>query len=61
VFVPVTFAYTTTSNSFDHYVATQAVRLYVDPGTSVTFTTTTSPAGSSSAGTIFMTVSGYEF
>jgi hypothetical protein len=58
VFVPLTYAYTTTSNDFDTYVATQEVRLYADPGTSITFTSF-SPTGST--GTIFMTVSGYQF
>jgi hypothetical protein len=58
VFVPLTFSYNTPSNDFDTYIATQQVRLYADPGTSVTFTTH-SPTGSTD--TIFMTVSGYEF
>ena len=56
LFVPLTFAYTQTSNGFDTYTATQAVRLYADPGTSVTLTTF-SPTGS--AGTTFLTLSGY--
>jgi hypothetical protein len=57
LFVPVTFASTNTSNGFDTYVAMQAVRLYADPGTSVTLSTS-SPNGGS-AGTTFLTVSGY--
>jgi hypothetical protein len=56
LFVPLTFAYTTTSNNFDTYVATQEVRLYADPGTSVTLDVF-SPTGSK--GTLFLTVSGY--
>jgi hypothetical protein len=56
VFVPLTFAYTQTSNGFDTYTATQAVRLYADPGTSVSLTAF-SPAGST--GTLFLTLSGY--
>lgn len=56
LFVPLTFAYTQTFNGFDTYTATQAVRLYADPGTSVTLNTFT-PTGS--AGTTFLTLSGY--
>ena len=56
VFVPLTFAYTQTSNGFDTYTATQAVRLYADPGTSVSLTAF-SPTGST--GTLFLTLSGY--
>ncbi len=56
VFVPLTFAYTQTSNGFDTYTATQAVRLYADPGTTVSLTAF-SPTGST--GTLFLTVSGY--
>ena len=56
LFVPLTYAYTTTASNFDTYVATQAVRLYADPGTSVTFSTF-SPTGTQ--GTSFLTVSGY--
>ncbi len=56
LFVPLTFAYTQTSNGYSTYVATQAVRLYADPGTSVTLNTYT-PTGS--AGTTFLTLSGY--
>jgi hypothetical protein len=56
LFVPLTFSSTNTSNGFDTYVATQAVRLYADPGTSVTLTTS-SPTGSQ--GTTFLTASGY--
>jgi hypothetical protein len=58
VFVPLTFAYTTPSNGFDTYVATQEVRLYADPGTTINFTTFT-PIGS--IGTSFLTASGYLF
>jgi hypothetical protein len=56
LFVPLTFAYTQTSNGFDTYTATQAVRLYADPGTSVSLTAF-SPTGST--GTLFITLSGY--
>lgn len=56
VFVPLSFAYTQTSNGFDTYTATQPVRLYADPGTSVTLTAF-SPTGST--GTLFLTLSGY--
>ncbi len=56
VFVPLTFAYTQTSNGFDTYTATQAVRLYADPGSSISLTAF-SPTGST--GTLFVTVSGY--
>jgi hypothetical protein len=55
VFVPLTFSYSET-NGFDFYVATQAVHLYADPGTVVSLSTHT-PSGS--AGTKFLTVSGY--
>jgi len=58
MYVPLTFAYTTPSNDYDTYVATQNVRLYADPGSSVTLTTY-SPTGSS--GTDFLTVSGYKY
>jgi len=58
VFVPLTFSSTNTSNGFDTYIGTQAVRLYADPGTSVTLTTS-SPTGSQ--GTTFLTASGYLF
>jgi hypothetical protein len=58
VFLPLTFAYTAPSTNFDTYVATQAVRLYADPGTSVTFSPYTATG---SIGTPFMTVSGYLF
>lgn len=57
-FVPLTFAYTAPSTGFDTYVATENVRLYADPGSSITFNPYT-PTGS--IGTPFMTVSGYEF
>jgi hypothetical protein len=56
LFVPLTFAYGQPSNGYDTYVALQAVRLYVDPGTVVSVTTY-SPTGST--GTLFVTVSGY--
>lgn len=56
LFVPLTFAYAQSSNGYDFYVALQAVRLYVDPGTSISVTGY-SPAGST--GTLFVTVSGY--
>ena len=56
LFVPLAFAYTQTSNGFDTYTATQAVRLYADPGTSVSLTAF-SPTGST--GTLFLTLSGY--
>lgn len=56
LFVPLTFSFTQPSNGFDTYVATQAVRLYADPGTTVTLGTFT-PAGS--VGTTFLTLSGY--
>ena len=55
LFVPLTYAYTNPSNDFAFHVALQAVRLYVDPGTSISVTTS-SPAHS---GTLFITVSGY--
>jgi hypothetical protein len=56
LFIPLTFAYTQTSNGFDTYTATQAVRLYADPGTSISLTAF-SPTGST--GTLFLTLSGY--
>ena len=56
LFVPLTFAYGQPPNGYDTYVALQAVRLYVDPGTAVSVTTY-SPTGST--GTLFVTVSGY--
>jgi len=56
LFVPLTYAYTDPGTHFDFHVALQAVRLYVDPGTSLTLTTY-SPGGS--AGTLFLSVSGY--
>jgi hypothetical protein len=56
LFVPLTFAYAQSSTGYDFYVALQAVRLYVDPGTSISVTGY-SPAGST--GTLFVTVSGY--
>jgi hypothetical protein len=57
LFVPLTFSSRNTVNGFDTYFATQAVRLYADPGTSVTLSTS-SPTGGSQ-GTSFLTVSGY--
>jgi hypothetical protein len=59
LFVPMIFQYTTTSNNFDTYAATAAVRLYADPGTTVKFSLFTPPGGS--IGTPFLTVSGYLF
>jgi hypothetical protein len=56
LFVPLTFAYTTPSNGYDTFTATQAVRLYADAGTTITLSAV-SPTGS--AGTLFLTVSGY--
>jgi len=56
VFVPLTFSYTEAGTGFDFYVATQAVHLYADPGTVISLSTHT-PSGS--AGTKFLTVSGY--
>jgi len=56
VFVPLTFSSKNPSNGFDTYVATQNVRLYADPGTAITLSTS-SPTGSQ--GTTFLTVSGY--
>lgn len=56
LFVPLTYAYTTPSNDFATYVAIQEVRLYPDLGSKVTLSTVT-PTGS--AGTTFLTVSGY--
>jgi hypothetical protein len=55
LFVPLTYAYTNPSNDFAFYTALQAVRLYADPGSSMSVTTS-SPAHS---GTLFITVSGY--
>ena len=56
LFVPLSYVYTQASNGFDTYIATQAVRLYADPGTSISLTAY-SPTGST--GTLFLTVSGY--
>jgi hypothetical protein len=56
LFVPLTYTYTEPGTTFDFYVAMQAVRLYVDPGTSITVTTA-SPGGNH--GTLFVTTSGY--
>jgi hypothetical protein len=56
LFVPLTYTYTDPGTHYDFYVALQAVRLYADPGTSLTVKTY-SPGGSS--GTLFLTVSGY--
>jgi hypothetical protein len=56
LFVPLTYAYTQPGNGFDFYVALQSVRLYADPGTSISVTAT-SPGGS--PGTLFVTASGY--
>jgi hypothetical protein len=57
LFVPLTFAYAQSSNGYDFYVALQAVRLYADPGTTISVTATSPPG--SSTGTLFVTVSGY--
>lgn len=56
LFVPLTFSSRNTSNSFDTYIATEAVRLYADPGTSVTLSTSSQTG---SQGTTFLTLSGY--
>ena len=56
LFVPLTYAYTEPSTNYDFHVAMQAVRLYVDPGTSI-YVEAYAPAGS--PGTLFLTVSGY--
>jgi hypothetical protein len=56
VFVPLTFAYTQTSAGYSTYIATQSVRLYADPGSSVSVTAY-SPTGST--GTLFLTLPGY--
>jgi len=55
LFVPLTYAYTDLGTGFDFYVAMQAIRLYADPGTSVSVTAT-SPG---QTGTLFLTASGY--
>jgi hypothetical protein len=55
LFVPVTYAYTDLGTGYDFYVALQAVRLYVDPGTFLSVTAF-SPGN---PGTLFLTVSGY--
>jgi hypothetical protein len=55
LFVPLTYAYTDSSTGYDFHVGMQAVRLYADPGTSLSV----SGAGSGSTGTLFLTVSGY--
>ena len=57
LFVPLNFAYAQSSNGYDFYVALQAVRLYADPGTTISVTATSPPG--SSTGTLFITVSGY--
>ena len=59
LFVPLTFAFTNPSNGFDDYAATQAVRLYADPGTSVNFNVVKPSGSTGSTGTPFLTVSGY--
>jgi len=56
LFVPLTYAYTEPSTSFDFHIAMQAVRLYVDRGTTI-YVEAYAPAGS--PGTLFLTVSGY--
>jgi hypothetical protein len=55
LFVPLTYAYTEVATGFDFYVALQAVRLYVDPGTFMEVKVY-SPTGA--GGTLFLTVSG---
>lgn len=57
--VPLTFAYTSPSTQFDTYVATQAVRLYADPGTTVNFIAVNPEGSTGSTGTPFISVSGY--
>jgi hypothetical protein len=56
LFLPVTFAYHDPGTGFDFYIATQAVRLYPDPGTPVGVDVFT-PTGQH--GTLFLTASGY--
>jgi hypothetical protein len=56
LFVPLTYAYSEPSTNYDFYVAMQAVRLYVDPGTAISVSGA-SPGGST--GTLFVTASGY--
>jgi hypothetical protein len=56
LFVPVTYSYTDLGTGYDFYVGMQPVRLYADPGTSISVSSA-SPGGSS--GTLFVTVSGY--
>ena len=56
LFVPLTYAYTDPSTSYDFHVALQAVRLYVDPNTTI-YVEAYAPGGS--PGTQFLTVSGY--
>src|SRR4051794_36152824 len=55
LFVPLTYAYTDPGTGFDFHVAALAVRLYPDPGTSMTVSVH-SPTGA--GGTLFLTVSG---
>ncbi len=55
LFVPLSFAYTDNGTGYDFHVGMQAVRLYADPGT----TLSVSGAGSGNTGTLFLTVSGY--
>jgi hypothetical protein len=56
LFVPLTYAYTEPTTNFDFHVALQAVRLYVDPNTTI-YVEAYAPGGS--PGTRFLTVSGY--
>lgn len=56
LFVPLTYAYTDPSTNYDFHVALQAVRLYVDRGTTINVEAY-APAGT--PGTLFLTVSGY--
>ena len=55
LFVPLSFAYTDNGTGYDFHVGMQAVRLYADPGT----TLSVSGAGPGNTGTLFLTVSGY--
>ena len=55
LFVPVTFHYTEPGTGFDFFIGMESVRLYPDPGTSMTVSIH-SPTGS--GGTLFLTVSG---
>jgi hypothetical protein len=56
LFVPLTYAYTEPGTNYDFHVALQAVRLYVDPNTTI-YVEAYAPGGS--PGTRFLTISGY--